>query len=244
MTWVAAEWVQSKPRHLRQGRMPTSKRKGIPWKCSLPKDYIHHPTQSKHHPNPTTTPPQPLGWYIIIIIIKVFNQKKSLDDTCSPPKNIHPSVYNAGKKRAAFCSIISISKVCAWTALGSFPYLWDFGGVWVGFWWAFSGVNWELVGVWFFIGPFLGFWWVLMGLNGNRLVLVTTMFGGTDPFLGVWWGYVFFWWGFSGNQVGMLWASCGKSWGHQKTRQTTIGIPQGIAKNQIDTHINNPHQHP
>jgi hypothetical protein len=28
-----------------------------------------------------------------------------------------------------------------------------------------------------------------MGLNGNRLVLVTTMFGGTDPFLGVWWGY-------------------------------------------------------
>ena len=28
-----------------------------------------------------------------------------------------------------------------------------------------------------------------MGLNGHRLVLVTTMFGGTDPFLGVWWGY-------------------------------------------------------
>jgi hypothetical protein len=26
--------------------MPTSKRKGIPGKCSLPKDYLHHPTHS------------------------------------------------------------------------------------------------------------------------------------------------------------------------------------------------------
>ena len=28
---------------------------------------------------------------------------------------------------------------------------------------------------------------ILMGLNGNQLVLVTAMFGGTDPFLGFWW---------------------------------------------------------
>ena len=37
------EWVQSKPGHLGQGgqgRMPTSKRKGIPGKCSLLKDYF------------------------------------------------------------------------------------------------------------------------------------------------------------------------------------------------------------
>ena len=28
---------------------------------------------------------------------------------------------------------------------------------------------------------------ILMGLNGNQLVLVTAMFGGTAPFLGSWW---------------------------------------------------------
>jgi len=35
-------------------------------------------------------------------------------------------------KKAAFCSTISISKSCAWTALGSFHHLWDFGGVFGG----------------------------------------------------------------------------------------------------------------
>ena len=88
----------------------------------------------------------------------------------------------------------------------------------MGFWLAFSGVNCELLGAWLFISPFLGFWWdfdgvewksigfslqpslvalthfwdfggILMGLNGNQLVLVTTMFGGTDPFLGFRWGF-------------------------------------------------------
>jgi hypothetical protein len=53
---------------------------------------------------------------------------------------------------------------------------WCFGGVLMGFWLAFSGVNCELLGVWLFISTFLGFWWafdgVLVGLNGNQLVLV------------------------------------------------------------------------
>jgi hypothetical protein len=53
-------------------------------------------------------------------------------------------------------------------------FWWGFGGVLMGFWLAFSGVNCELLGVWLFFSPFLGFWWdfgVLVGLNGNQLVL-------------------------------------------------------------------------
>ena len=198
-------------------------------------------------------------------------------------KNTHSIVYNAGKKRSAFCSPISISKVCAWTALGGFPHLWDFVGVlvgfwwgfgwllvvlivnylgfgsssahfwdfggilvglngnqlvlvyshvwwhWpifgmlVGFWWGFDGVEWKSIGFshshvwwhWPIFGILVGFWWVLMGLNGNQLVLVIAMFGGTDPFLWFWWCFdrvivyyscvlIMFYWQPGRNVVGFL----------------------------------------
>jgi hypothetical protein len=37
------------------------------------------------------------------------------------------------------------------------------------------------------LAHFWDFGVILMGLNGYQLVLVTAMFGGTDPFLGFWW---------------------------------------------------------
>jgi hypothetical protein len=86
------------------------------------------------------------------------------------------------KKSSAFCSPISISKVCAWTALGGFPHLWDFGGVLMGFWLAFSGVNCELLGVWLFISPFLGFWgfggveWKSIGFSLQPCLVALTHF--------------------------------------------------------------------
>ena len=61
--------------------------------------------------------------------------------------------------------------------------------------WGFGGVEWKSIGFslqpclvalthsWDF-GDFDG---VFLVLNGNQLVLVTAMFGGTDPFLGFWW---------------------------------------------------------
>ena len=143
MTWVAAEWVQSKPRHLRQGRMPTSKRKGIPWKCSLPKDYIHHPTQSKHHPNPTTTPPKPLGWYIIIIIIKVFNQKKIFRWHMRPPKKTStPQFTMLVKKGQHSVPSFQFPKFVLGQPWAAFPIC----GILVGFGWAFDGLLVVLIG--------------------------------------------------------------------------------------------------
>ena len=52
----------------------------------------------------------------------------------------HTQDYNAGEKRAAFCSPILILKVCAWMALEGFPHLWGFGGLLVDFAWGFHGV--------------------------------------------------------------------------------------------------------
>ena len=51
-------------------------------------------------------------------------------------KKTHTQDYNAGEKRAAFCSPILISKVCTWMALVAFPIC----GVLMGFWWTLHGV--------------------------------------------------------------------------------------------------------
>ena len=69
-------------------------------------------------------------------MMDIFIGNISSNQVASDKKKKHTQDYNAGEKRAAFCSPILISKVCTWMALVAFPIC----VVLMGFWWTLHGV--------------------------------------------------------------------------------------------------------